>query len=257
MKCTLDHTRTVFIHDHDGVHYRYGDNPDYINFLGQVKAQAVNGLLPELDVETAYRLNQEFYYACGDGSRGFYDMAVQKGHSIEEFRLKLHHEYHRVAFQRMKEEWPDWVKPCPETQQFMQRLSGHVRHIILSQGCPENFIKPNLETMGLLHHFEHVLGYAEFNFEQKAESAFGIGMAMDMMKANPRNCVFIEDTIKNIAKAKERYPDLCTVYICDNKPLDVVPDCVDIQVDTFRRLKQAVTRVHFPEAMFPALEMAA
>lgn len=257
MKCTLDHTRTVFIHDHDGVHYRYLDNPDYISFLSDAKGEAASALLSGLTREQASIINTEYYAKYHDGSRGFYELAVRQGHTLEDFRLKLHHEYHRVAYQRMKKEYPDWIRPCAETREYMQQLSGHIRHAILTQGCPENWAKPNLAHIGILQHFEVFLGSQDTDFLLKSESTRPIELALEAMNAKPYESVFIEDTLKNLAKAKERFPDLCTVYICDDKPLETLPDYVDIQVDTFKRLKQAVMRLHKPDAALPALQFAA
>lgn len=252
MKCTLDHTRTVFIHDHDGVHYRYLDNPDYIDFLSETKAIAASRILAGLDVAEASRINTEFYYACGDGSRGFYEMAVAQGISVEDFRLRLHLEYHRVAYERVQVEHPHWIRACGETQGFMTGLKGVIRHGLLTQASVDIWAKPNLQKMGILEHFEVLLGYEEAGFEMKSESTRPIEMALEAMNATPEQSVFIEDSPKNLRKAKERFPSLCTVYICDDKPLDIIPHYIDIQVDSFKRLKQAVTRVQFPEAMKPS-----
>lgn len=252
MKCLLDHTRTVFIHDHDGVHYRYLDHPDYMTFMSDAKAVAASRILAGIDIAEASRINTEFYYACGDGSRGFYEMAVAQGISIEDFRLRQHLEYHRIIYERVQAEHPNWIRACADTQSFMAELKGVTRHALLTQASVDLWAKPNLQKMGLLEHFEVFIGYEEAGFEIKSESARPIEMAIEAMNAAPEQCVFIEDSPKNLKKAKERFPNLCTVYICDDKPLDIVPHYIDIQVDSFKRLKQAVTRIHFPEAMRPS-----
>lgn len=257
MKCVLDHTRTVFIHDHDGVHYRYKGNPNYLDFFSEARGQAVIGLLQGLSLEEAKTISKESYLKHYDGQHGFYEIAQQQGHKLEEFRLKLHQEYHRVAFEQMSATHPEWITACHETQSYMQQLNGHVRHAILTQGCLDNWARPNLARIGILQHFEIMLGLAETQFHLKADSTRPIEMALDAMKAQAHECVFIEDTLKNLAKAKERFPDLCTVYICDDNPLETLPAYVDIQVDNYRRLQQAVTRIHFPESLYPDLKLAA
>ena len=47
MRVPFDARRNIFIHDLDGVHYRYKDNPQYVDFLVYCGALAAQKILGE------------------------------------------------------------------------------------------------------------------------------------------------------------------------------------------------------------------
>jgi phosphoglycolate phosphatase-like HAD superfamily hydrolase len=246
MKCVLDHTRIYSMEDHDGVHYNAKDNPDFVNFFNNAKAQAVCTLLNgTISHEEAFQINNDFYYACGDGSRGFYERAIKAGHELSKFQLDLHHEFHRVAFKNATEQHPNWIRPCDQTIQTMGDLQKlGVRHSVLTQSCPIHWTNPALTRLGIAHFFETIIGHAETGFELKGLSHKPIEIGIEKAGIHPSQANFVEDSPKNLLKAKERFPDLYTVLIHHGNAMDKLPDYIDAQFPNYLEYKKALRQAH-------------
>jgi len=240
MKQVLDSNRRVFIHDYDGVHYDYAAFHDIYDFLGDVKVEAIRNFFPDLDPIEAKARGKESYLVHKDGLKAFVDMAVKDGWNEREFRAQLHILYHQIGYKRVMEQYVGVFAPCEETHLAFQSLQGHVRHGILTLSCVDNWAAPLLKKQNLFHFFEPdaLIGFADFDFQNKADSTRPLELALERLKARAEESVFIEDTLSNLERAKQLNKRLLTAYVSHGKPLADLPDFVDVQVPKPLRLLQ-------------------
>lgn len=131
------------------------------------------------------------------------------------------------------------VIPCDETPKLMQEMR-HYNHIILTYAI-RDWAHRVLDHAGLSEFFQpdFILGAEDYNFEDKAHSPLGILTALEKSGANPKEVLFVEDTLPNLKPAKEQ-AGVNTAYLRHNRIVNDNQDMsfVDVNVqDTPELLK--------------------
>lgn len=253
MHTMLDRRRTVFIHDFDGVYYDYNAVSNFVDYLCRCGGRAGATLLPTLDQTAATKIHHDSFFAHGMAHVGFLEIAAAHGFNDREFATAYYRAYHAHIYNGLKDECAAWLKISPTLPKLFAQLEGHVRHGLLTQSSLNEWAKPLLQDYGLLRFFDPrcLLGFEECDQELKPISTKPLALAMQRLDAKPWQTVFIEDSSRNLAKAKELHLDILTVYICGKKPLAELPAHIDIQVDTLERFIQAAVNLHSkPAAAF-------
>lgn len=245
MKQVMDSRRTKWGHDYDGVHNRYSTIDDIYKFLGDVKMAALTILFPsaidELGERALLDMGIDYYKRTGDGLLGFVELAVEKmGVDRLEFHKEIHELYNQINFQKTMAEYPHLFERNASVIQRMKNLSSHVQHGLVTQSCLKHWATKGLELQGLYEFFDPkaLVGFFEGGAVTKALSPQPVETLMGLMNAKPEEFVFFEDTIPNLAKAKEIDERILTVHICETETEAPIPDCIDIRVqsyDTFVR----------------------
>lgn len=253
MKQVLNASRKVFLHDLDGVHYSYELFGNVYEFCADVKSEVVPKLLPGLTKEDAKKIGKESYLQTGDGLHLFIEMARDRGHDVDEFRDRLHADYHKLQLERVRNLVPQVLEPCDRTIDLFKQLSPSVRHGMITQSCRVEWASPILSAKKHIGFFEQdsVFGFREFGWQRKAASTFALSALMKHMDARPEQSVFIEDNLDNLKKAKELSGDLLTVFLCHSKPQNPVPAYVDVQVPTLRDFFDLAASAHAAPAIKP------
>ncbi len=246
MKQALTAKRTVFIHDLDGVHYPYHLFGDITDFCGDIKATVAPLLLEGLDAVEAKKLGRNSYLTTGDGLHVFVEMARERGLNADDFRETIHRDYHVLQLTKVRELYPHVLGRSEKTVGLFESLRPHVRHGMITQSCRETWAAPVLTDLGHIGFFDQpsIFGFREFGWHKKAESTEPLRRIVNHMGAQPDQCIFIEDNLDNLKKAKEFSGDLLTVFLCHNKPRTPVPDFVDIQTENLSSLFDMAARVH-------------
>lgn len=253
MKAVFDRRRTVFVHDFDGVYYNYEDKENFVDFLCECGGMAGAGLLPSLDAASATKIHHDSYFAHGMAHFGFLEIAATHDFKPREFTSAYYRDYHQHVYTRAQTECPGWMNAAASLPQLFARLHGTVQHGLLTQSTLNEWAAPLLRDYKLIEYFNPacLLGFEECDHTLKSVSTKPLELAMTRMNAQPWQTVFIEDSSRNLAKAKELHPDILTVFICGKRPLDALPAHIDIQVDTLERFIQSAIRLHSkPAAAF-------
>lgn len=258
---TLDAQRTILIHDLDGVHHRYDGLPDLYDFYAKVKYTTLSPHFPDMSAEEIKRHGLDSYKQTGDGLLLFHDLAIARGMNKRDatlFRERIFRDFHQVGRQILEAQAPDIFKSCDLTLRLFEDVAPFVRHGLLTQSCGENWGKPILQAQGKLKFFDGgaLVDFAACDFVTKAMSVEPLRHIMGLMKASPEQCVFLEDSLANLERAKQLSPDIMTVYICHDLPLAELPSYVDMQARGLKEVLYKLRHIHmapnFGNEMTPA-----
>lgn len=243
--------RRVWVHDIDGVHWSYGvfgEQKNILRFCGRSKANALrqlfntrqlhdipynNRTLGDLTEDEIVQIGTKSYLETGDGLLGF--KALFEDHpEVDELIVETFHLYHKDLHEHLVAEKPHVFYECAQTNALLHAINGQVRHGIASQGCLENWIQPLLAAQKRWDFFEHeaMVDFKRGGFKIKSKSTHMLDMALDLLKANPAEAVFIEDSHANLKTAKAAHPRLFTVLI-DEDPIKPCPPDADLKVSSF------------------------
>jgi putative hydrolase of the HAD superfamily len=162
----------------------YPRNTGLMRKIGQYIREYIQ-LRLGLNSEQAQALRQEYYVKYGTSLRG-----LQINHNIdtEEFLAYVHdlqlEKYigHDPALDRMLEDIPlDKVIFTNATEEHAWRV---------------------LTVLGVARHFERVIDVRSMNFKSKPHKEAYL-RALDILEAQPGECLIIEDSLRNLRPAKE------------------------------------------------------
>lgn len=233
---TLTPDRRYCVHDVDGVHHGYEGIDDVFGFYAHVKYVTLQDDFPDLSREDIRLIGLKSYQETGDGLIGFVNAAIQYGvikpERADLFREGLFRGFHKQKFEIVQERGYDLLIPQPRTIQLMKDISAHFTHGILTQGCFPNWVKPVLESRGMLSFFEiHAcLDFHDVGYETKKLSTKPLQIALDALGARPEETIFIEDSIDNLVMAKALDPRILCVLISDEPLKPQHEPYVDIQM---------------------------
>ncbi len=232
MEQLLQH-RDAVLWDFDGVLYSYHFNDiepaDLHHNFYSANGKGAQGLIPSLSDEDAYRLGGESFVKYHDTVTGFLPYAEETGLDINEFKKQLLAAQLKWSFKHISENIPQLIAPCEETNQLFADLDQFIRHAMITHANAQYWAEPVSEHLGVHNYFDHILGYDDFDFKSKGQSAYAVELAMQKLGATSEESIFIEDQIKHLEVAKESYPDLCTVLI-EGETSIAQPEYVDIMV---------------------------
>ena len=259
-KLSLTPERTHWIHDFDGVHYDthlfddvYGD---IYAFYGQAKLKTARLLMPGLtwsDEEIIQR-GKKSYFTHMDGLKVYIDFATASGitENALEFRRSFHKEYHQAAFANAMRTHSYVIAPDPALLSAMEELKPFVRHGMVTMSCLQTWAAPFLQKMDMLRFFEDhaLIGAEEVGFLNKKDSTQPLQIGMEKLGARPEQTIFIEDTIENLAMAKELDPRILTVHVVHgNQNSGPVAECVDIRVPCLKSFVKQAQDIFRPSLM--------
>jgi FMN phosphatase YigB (HAD superfamily) len=134
---------------------------------------------------------------------------------------------------------------CDMTPQAFE-ASPSLKHVILTHGH-KDWADRVLRHLGLRDYFEtqHILGLEDYDFKYKDVCNSGLTKALDLIGGGVSDSVFVEDNLKNLAKAKEL--NVSTAYIhhgtfCSQN--DNKPDFVDY---TYNKAHELLHDIHVSE----------
>lgn len=198
---------------------------------------------PVLSTEEAQYLVDECYKTYHDCYGAFIPVIFHYGLDLEDTRLRLFKKHYAILFKFLTQHCPDIFADTTDLVDAFRRISGRVKHGILSQCCMESFGIPMLDKLGILPFFEPkaILGLDQVDFVKKAESAQPLRVVLELMDADPEHTYFVEDTLTNLERASEIWGLRC-IYINHGKSLDKLPSFVSSQfgepTDFLRSLKE-------------------
>lgn len=236
--------RTFFIHDFDNVHWPYNALPNVYDFYAEMKVLVVKPVLPHLSDDEIKTIGTRSYHETGDGLLLFSDYARQLGMDYEEARSLLHSEFHRVAYEHLKQRAPSIFTPCEKTNAAMAQTMPFIHHVVLSQAHKEYWIEPMATSQNKLPFFKSVIDFAGMGFTTKLMSPEPVARTMKHMTARPEQTVFIEDSLHNLEQAKKLDRRILTVYVYHDIPLSLLPAYVDMQVSSVDRLLTQAAQLH-------------
>lgn len=225
--------RNAILWDFDGVLYSYHFNdiePQELhsNFFS-ANGKGARELIPSLSDEDAYRLGGETFLKYHDTVTGFLQFREETGLSVEEFKSRLLKAQLKWSYKHISENIPELIAPCDETNQLFAALDKYVNHAMITHANAEYWAKPVSNNLGVADYFDYILGYDDFDFQSKGKSAHAVTIALEKLNANAAQAVFVEDQVLHLEVAKNAYPDLCTVLIEGEEPIDQ-PEYVDVMV---------------------------
>lgn len=229
----LRHLRAV-IWDIDGVKYNPADCPGLASLWNEAVGKSACAMIPGLDLAEACAISTISFKRYGSSIVGFKDKAGQAGVDMRHFRDFVFNDSQKNLFQTMTARFPAVFRPEPTLIDAFQAcaLRG-VQHGVATQSSIRQWAGPLLAAQGLLPFFNNtaMVGWDDVAYLNKAQNALAVRTSLKAIGANPACAAFIEDTPRNLERAKiDIHPDLFTVYVHKGLPLDPQPDYVDLQV---------------------------
>lgn len=201
----------------------------FFNLCDISNPRAACKIIPDLEYEEALYLSNKAFKEHRDTLIGFLPLA--KKHNIPEEKLKsgIFTEFFKILYEETIKQIPELFAPNKESISKFEQLSQHVEHCIISHSCAQNWVKPALQLMGKYPFFREdcVLGFNDFNYENKSISPTAILLGMYRLASTPNNTAFVEDTLANLQMAKASCPDITTVWVSEESH---TPKGVDIIV---------------------------
>ena len=246
MKQSLTKFRDTVIHDFDGAQYeilKLGENG---RFFATVKAEITGTFFPDIPFEERLEIGDRSYRLTGDPLRMFVSMAAERGHDPSEFQRRLHHEFHRTAFQRVNDKGLGIFKPCGPTNKAFELAHGRVRHGLLTQGSVETWARPAMEKMERAKFFDPdcFIGAEDFGFVSKAQDTAPIEAMMKRMNAEPARTIFLDDSTKCLQQAKLYDDRIYTVLVSHRKMEGGKLPYVDLVVPSVGTLLRLIDTLH-------------
>lgn len=223
--------RSAVIWDFDGVLYSYHKLPrermDKEFF--DANARGAMDVIPELTKEEALQIGADTFLEFHDTVTGFIPYGEKQGKNPIEFKTELLIAQLKWSYKNISENIPELIEPCAETNDLFESLQQYVSHAMVTHSNAQYWARPVSNNLGVEHYFDHILGYDDFHFKSKGESAYAVEMALDKLDATPKEAIFVEDQLRHLSVAKEEHPDLFTVFIEGAEPI-VQPEYVDLMV---------------------------
>ena len=223
--------RTAILWDFDGVLYSYHTVDETLlneNFLG-ANAEGACQLIPSLSLEDAYDIAEQGFIRYHDTVSAFVPYAEEQGLESGAFKRALLAEQLKCTLRNIRKNVPDLIAPCQETTELFEALSDHLSHVMITHAHRDYWARPVAQNLGVEHFFSEIFGYAEFDFQNKGKSSHAVAMGLDHLGVTSDQAIFVEDQPRHLAKAKQDYPDLFTVFIEGPEPVDL-PEYVDLMV---------------------------
>ncbi len=241
----FDNRRKAFVHDYDGVHYRFSDHPDPRAFFADCAVKTIKEIMPDMpsnEIAATYRSSIVNY---GIGHTGFLKMAEDAGICSEEFIGYFSRKFHANTHMKMSNEFPRWVAQEADILKKFKALDGHVNHGLLTMGDVEEWAGKGLSRKGLIGFFDDdcLLGFEECGRHSKRHSTAPIELAMNRLNAEPCQVVFIEDSPLNLQVAKEAHREIYTVLI-DREDRHSMADFVDFKTQSLSRFLHHAVQAH-------------
>ena len=239
--------RDAWIHDLDGVHHNYEGLGDIYEFYGRMKYLAFQEKFSHLNEDQIVSMGKKSFRQHGDGLLIFLEHALEIGIAKQSskfmFLEDLFRYFHKVKFEHATTEM---LTPCVETNAGFNAMAGRVRHGMLTQGCLPNWGIPTLNAKKRFQFFERhaCLDFHDVGYVTKKLSPIPLKMAIKALDTSPERVVFIEDSLDNLATAKKLDRNIMCVYVHNKKPLDALPDYVDLQVPDLKTLVQMGAKLH-------------
>lgn len=206
------------IWDFDGVFYSYdGTDPqEFYDLADKLTARAAQFTIPGLDAKTAFEIAVKSHEKHESPVEGFLALARERQFPEDQVKAYLFNHYQRALFDYTKRYYPALFDPRPEFVNAF-RANGDLDHAIVSHSSGPFWVRPVLAELGMNQDIdpEYIFGYESYDYKSKHISAKGVSLALTKMGLHPSNAVFVEDTHRNLIRAKQRYPGLRTVFITD------------------------------------------
>lgn len=203
-----------------------------------------NVLLPDLGDDLVVDRMTRSFLLCGMSCGGFSDIAPDYGYAPKELMEALHSTTGRRWFEIVTRDYPDHFSNCPDTISLFSLLSDQMRHGCLTHSCSENWAAPVLKRLGYARFFETVMGPTHYDFESKQLSTRPLKIALEKLGAEPHEAFFVEDSLRNLEKAKDLSSRLLTVLVHHGHPPDVLPPYVDLAIENPKVLLAALLEAH-------------
>ncbi|MCB9963700.1 MAG: HAD family hydrolase [Rhodospirillales bacterium] len=236
--------RTAILWDFDGVLYPYSFSRkirEDIFYTASIRG--AREVLPHLSEEDARRMGRESHERYFDTVTGFLTCAKECGLDLTQFKKDLLAVQLAYAYEGVCTNLPELMAPCHETNKLFEALSPHIRHAVITHGHARNWTRPAARHLGIDSYFNHIFGLDDFNFQLKGQSPFAVNMALDALGAAPAEAIFIEDALPHLEVAKNAHPDLLTVFIEGETPIQK-PEYVDIMVGRPRHFMKELLAAH-------------
>lgn len=224
------------VSDVDGVLLRFEQYKDgklgYFQLCAETNAEAVCNHIPTLPFDEAVKMGIESYQKYSSGITGYLPTAEKAGFDPDKFASRLGREFHYLLLENLLVRDPGFFDPNEELVKSIEDLQdGRKGGALASHSCRDNWMAPAFNLNGLGESFETRLGFSQLvlpkhdcaKFIERMSEQTGIPIA---------NMAFIEDTLRNLVKAKTEHPDVTTIFISDTplKPDEPGYQYVDMQV---------------------------
>jgi len=224
------------IWDFDGVFYDYHQLDPHIikRSFDTCAAEAATKLLPKIDPTRAFNIASVGYKTHGGSYLGFEDIAVEHGYDREDFRRKIFEEFHIHTLKSFAQDYPHIMQSDTDLIQAFEK-SAHLRHGVATHSCRDRWLIPIMTEKKILPYFRPaaLIGRLQVDMADKALEATAIISAMHALQTTPKENVFVEDTLRNLERARlDIGPDLTTAYVHYGRPLPDLPPYVDAQFET-------------------------
>jgi phosphoglycolate phosphatase-like HAD superfamily hydrolase len=225
--------------DFDGVKYSYHAISGLYDMCDRVCAENAMGVIKDINFETALDLGHRSYRDHGDSVGAFIELARERGLDVDAVRMELFKGYHIRLRNRLEQTHPHVMAPDQRLIQAFGAAAGDVQHGIATHSCIESWARPYLRRMEILEFFNEaaLVGLDHVDFTTKAVSPRMVQECLTRMNADPRESVFVDDSLKNLERAKD-IGHLKTVYAHQGKPLETLPSYVDYQTENNLTLMQ-------------------
>jgi len=232
MALTLTPTRTAFIHDFDGVHLAYAAVPQIHQQFAifaqdsALKISKERGIIT--DRATVKAILDRTFKERGNPS---YAISEITGDESFDLQASFNRARHAKLFDWIKEHYPHACEIDQERIQYFEQLEIFgIQHGLLTAGEYDAWAKRFLEATNVLKFFKTscLLDFRDVAGDSKAENSNPMQVAMHCLQVNPKQIVFIEDSLKNFEAIKRDYPDILTVLVNNEEDLTSHPD-VDMQ----------------------------
>lgn len=228
-------------YDFDGVIYPYNAIPDFENISDQSWAEAVNRLLEgKLDGKIAKEMARESYNQHGDSMTLLVEWARDHVADPEEFRSGIFRAYYQIMLEKVAASAPNLLRPDPSLTEAFESCASLPKGIA-SHASIAHWVQPMLEGKNLAAHFAEgaVLGLDDAGFAMKSDSPVLVETCLRAIGGD--HPAFVEDSVANLDKTKEHFPQIQTIYIHHGKAFRRLPAYIDHQFTTIQEMKKALT----------------
>ncbi len=219
---------TTILWDFDSVFTQ----PDhrFFNLCDKSNPLAASRIIPNLDYKEAHRISAKAFKEHRDTLIGFMPFAEKHGIPKKKLQTDIFKEFHSILRKKIVKIYPELLAPQEDNIAKLKQLKEYVTHCIVTHSCAEKWAIPNLKDMNeyqFIKKDNHVIGYDQYGFNNKRISPEGILLGMKRTGAQPRNTVFVEDTLDNLQMAKATCPEITTAWITNSNETH---EGVDIKV---------------------------
>ncbi len=205
-------------------------------FCDHVMTEVAERVFPDTPREVIAELAKNSYRQYGDchsaflcAAKGWPDL---QGVHLSKLRDTLFSLYHSILYHWMTRDAPEIFADAARAVPYLERMNGRVQHGVLTHSSREDFAEPFLRESGLDSHIQTVFGMAEIGFRNKGQTFRPMADILAHFNADPARTAFLEDTPHNLWVAKQRYPQLTTIYVTHGVFPERCPAGVDLMVST-------------------------